>query len=87
MLTIKVRKADIDKGEPHMAGLCPVAIALRRATKANYVSVASTMYWQMKDMGKLYSAKLPPEALAAVHEYDKTGKMKPFEFTIDKEIE
>lgn len=76
-LTVEVTQEDIDQGECGVPTNCPIARAIRRVTKHEYVSVGS---WSA-GVGPLI-VNLPYDAIRFVEEFDSRHTVKPFRFEL-----
>lgn len=78
-MKIRVTQADIAASDRHTATsqTCPVARAIQRETGR----VASVEYFTAR-VGS-WTIPLPHIAIRRVAEWDITGEMTPFEFTLD----
>ena len=78
-LTVKVEQKHIDKGEPQEEMSCPVWHALTEQYPGKGWYVTDTLAWAQKPDKEF---DLPMTAIAKIRTFDKTGKMKPFEFNL-----
>lgn len=95
---VKLTPADIRQGRMCSPRLCPVALAIKRATGRTVVSVGAagvTTYWR----GKRYhsdgfisdirtgSFPLPKKAITFVKRFDAGLAVAPFSFELDMDVE
>ena len=84
-ITIKVTKEDIRKGKPGIASSCPIAKALRRATRAREVVVGlSTCKWKKK--GVWFSYSVLGEVQNFIGAFDGGWRVKPFSFEMHENL-
>ena len=76
-MRIRVTQDDILRGKMASITDCPVARAVRRARGRGSIEVGS---WQAVIAGQVYT--LPENAHDAIEEFDDTGIMKPFTFSL-----
>lgn len=89
MPTIRVTQADIERGVPGKAFLCPVARAIRRAFNANPACVAvgrsdvSIVLGSISaDNYECFDVTLPPKAREFVRAFDTDQPVQPFTFRL-----
>lgn len=78
-ITVEVTAEDIAKGEPGDGCKCPIAIAVRRATGLNDVSIRPIA---QSRIGNRY-VYLPDPAKRFVLDFDEEQPVQPFTFEID----
>lgn len=79
-LTVRVTQGDIDKGAAGSHCNCPIALAVKRLTGANDVSVnCDDIYFGYKIF------PLPPKVSKFILSFDFHQPVKPFQFTIKGE--
>ena len=74
-MIIKVTKEHIQKGEPGVADLCAVALAIRDKCERKDVSVHAGMIW----IGQRVRAQ-PKSVQEFIGQYDQKAPVKPFQF-------
>ena len=79
---VEVTAEDIEEGQPNMCRACPVALAIRRATKAEEVFVirTATIY---PPAGMSYVVALPYEVITFIERFDLDAHVEPFEFSLE----
>ena len=90
-IIVEVTQEDIDKGERDHCTLCPIALALHRAT--GEVWDVGNKYVRLKDFGELvvenwdiwekYLILMPDTAKTFIRIFDKTGQGEPFSFELE----
>jgi hypothetical protein len=89
---VQVTQQDINQGRPYSPSSCPIALALKRATKAGYVSVgparADITVYRLFRKDASYLAPLPTTAAKFIETFDNYHThltVKPFEFDLELE--
>ncbi len=88
-VTINVTQEHCDKGIPRNSCCCPVALAFEEAgyEKPNVDVFDCVSVW-VGPSRRRKNLCLNDDSLAQkILDFDKTGKMKPFSFTFDDEME
>lgn len=80
-LTVRVTQVDIDKGKPHNACRCPVALAIKRL---GYGSSVGRKEIYIHNVMVLIST--PIKAAKFITAFDNGQPVKPFQFTIKGEL-
>jgi hypothetical protein len=81
--TIKVTKEDIKEGKRRDCKGCPIARAVKRATKLRYIQVGATIVFRnYPDYKKL--SRLPKFAQCWIDDFDANGRkaVKPLKFRL-----
>ncbi len=77
-ILVEVTAEDIAKGQPRRCSLCPVALALRRATGKEWIVGTWMRPWTATD-----AIETPAEALAFIEAFDGLlEEVAPFSFTL-----
>lgn len=79
-MKITVTKKDIENGFPASCSSCPIALAIRRATRKNILVGSSEIGHPaigFKDI------KLPKKVRLFIERFDQDIPVKPFSFTLD----
>ena len=79
--TVEVTQEDINKGCPNFGHACPVALALKRLFPT-YQVIVNTNQVTLHDDREYKIAKLPPEVVRFVYDFDYTKTGQPITFTI-----
>ena len=79
MIVVKVTKEDIRKGRPGMWHMCPIALALNRATGKEWTVDGRGA--ENKDGGRVI---LPQNARDFIGRFDQVAEGNPFEFSIEE---
>jgi hypothetical protein len=89
-MTIDVTKEDLENAKPFSADACPIALAANRATKlrcqVHYAAIMERKKaWLLVYMGdgRVYIHNLSLAITSWIEAFDRTGKGRLFEFTID----
>ena len=79
-LTVEVTQADIDVGKPENCRLCPVALALKRATGMDWW--VDTKFFAKQTFRNDF-IKTPTRVAAFIRRFDRTHHGKPFHFRLE----
>lgn len=87
-MKIQVTQADIDTGVQKEACNCPVAQAVRRRLKPGLSAVCFLNISVVREIGayareQLYTTRTPHDVHQTMQDYDRTGRMEPFEFDVE----
>lgn len=80
--TIHITKKDIKEGMPSGVHSCPIALAVKRVTKAKYVAVADCQVGVSYNGKKCTVSDLPVKANKFIIAFDRNKKVKPFSFIL-----
>ena len=82
-MQIHVTQEDIDAGQACRGASCPIALALRRASRARRTTLVSVNPWSatIGIRGRRW-ADLPDEAAQFVIQFDKGFTVAPFTFDL-----
>lgn len=83
-MKIKVTKADIKNGKRKSASSCPIALAVKRATKQKLVVVDEEYIGFGKSSRSYTEYKIPDKASVFIATFDDGDKVKPFSFALEK---
>lgn len=80
-MVISVTEHDIKMGYPGWPGMCPIALAAKRAFKTDYLTVMSgSIYVEAGYPGAPGEYKLPDEAVYFIGKFDSGLVVEPFTF-------
>lgn len=84
MKTISVTQADIDAGKAGDCGLCPIALAAKRAFPDKFPAVSAYNLYLDSEPGKDdgEAIPLPVRATEFVVDFDRGHPVGPVEFTV-----